>query len=203
MSQLTQVIGLLYRMDDTQTQQLADVLLESRKQAWITTMRSMARKHNCDKTPNPPRMGDLAEYQRTSREDAASVTTTYNRDVTREIERLYAANPRGNRSYYFANLERWAAARSTWKAPSIAITTEATAREWAMRRFEAMNYGDALKYRFEGPPEVCRDCVTRAAAGIVDIAYVKKYACPRHVNCPHKWVVVNRPKLTCDEIWVG
>ena len=203
MTRLTDTIALLYRMHDDDTAKFADVLLESCKQAWVTTMRSMARKHKCDAAPNPPRLQDLAEYQRTSQEDAASITATYNVDVIKEIERLYRVNPRGNRNYYFANLERWAATRSTWKAPQIAVTTEATAREYAMRRFEEMNYASELKYKFAGPPPTCEDCVKRFAAGIVKAAYIKRYPCPRHPNCPHRWDVVKRPKLTCDQIWVG
>lgn len=190
-------------MADDDTRNFAAVLLESRKAAWITVMRSMARKHGCDATPNPPRLQDLAEYQRTSAEDAAGIAATWNREVTREIERLYRVNPRGNRSYYYSNLEKWVATRSTHKAPQIAITTEATAREWAMRRFEAMNYVGKLRYVFAGGPPTCLDCVSRYAAGIVDGAYIRKFSCPRHPQCPHFWRLLKRPKVACADIWLG
>lgn len=203
MSRLTSVIGLLYRMADADAANLETVLLESMKDAWTAALSRQARRHNCDKRPSPPRLQDLAELRRMAAEDAASITATYNRDVTREIERLYAANVRGNRSYYFANLERWTAQRSAWKGPQIAVTTETRVREYATRRFEQMNYDDAIKYSFVGPPPTCIRCVRLKAAGIVTAAFIQRNPAPVHIACPHQWRVVSPPKLACEDIWVG
>ena len=203
MSRLTDTIGLLYRMADADAATLEDVLLESAKQAWLTAMAKQAKLHKCAGTPNAPRREDLAELRRITTQDAASITRTYNREVTREIERLYAANHRGNRNYYYSNLERWNAKRNLWKAAQIAITTETVVRAYAQRRFREMNYSGGERFVFSGPPPTCERCVKLFAAGIVTADYIRKHPTPVHIACPHGWKVTRPPKLDCADVWLG
>lgn len=203
MSRLTDVIALFYRMTPDDERALAAQLLESRKQVWQTALRAEARKYNCNQVPNAPRREDLAELKRMSDEDAESITATWNRDAQRQVEKLYADNPRGNRFYYARRMEQWANERSRWKLPQIAVTTETQTAEYAKQRFNAMNLDGAQKYVFSGPPTTCEDCTRRFAAGVVDRAYTRRYPCPRHPGCPHTWEVLNKPRLRCEELWLG
>lgn len=202
-TRLTRTIALLYRMESADTETLYNQLLEARKRAWKTALELSARIHGCRQVPNAPRREDLDELKRMSREDAESITQTWNRDVIRQIEKLYEANIRGNRQYYFSNLERWNAQRNTWKLPQIALVTETTTAEYARERFRKMNYPGGQKYVFDGAPPTCKDCVRRFAAGVVDASYIRRFPTPRHINCPHTWRVLRPPRLRCDQIWLG
>jgi hypothetical protein len=202
-TRLTKTIALLYQMQRDDIRQLEAQILEARKQAWAAALRAEAQAHGCNRVPSAPRREDLDELKRMSKEDAQSITATWNREVTREIERLYAANHRGNRRYYYKNLEAWDAKRREWKLPLIAITTDATTAEYARRRFEKMNYGGGLRYVFAGGVAVCRVCASLFAAGIVDEAFMRRHPLPAHPGCPHQWQVVNRPRMRCDELWLG
>lgn len=203
MSKLTQTIALLYRMHDADQRKLADELLTMRKKAWATALRAEARKHGCNKTPNAPRREDLDELKRMCAEDAKSIVATWNRDVTRQIERIYEENRKSNRRTYFKRLEAWDQARRAWKLPQIALVTETTTAEYARERFRKQNYLGGQKYVFAGPPPTCEDCSRRFGAGIVTEAYIRKYPCPRHIGCPHTWEVVKVPKIKCADLWLG
>lgn len=203
MSRLTDTIALLYRMHDADVRALEDQLLEARKRAWATALRQEAAAHGCAKVPNAPRRDDLAELRRQSRDDARSIARTYNAEVTREIERIYADNPRANRNVYFSRLERWAAERDAWKRQQIALVADTTAAEYAREQFRRYNYTGEEQYVFAGPPPTCEDCASRFAAGIVGRTYIERYPAPRHIGCPHSWTPVRRPRLDCRDIWLG
>jgi hypothetical protein len=200
---LTQVISLLYRYADDDRDTLQERLLSARKTAWESALRREAQAHGCPGVPNAPRFDDLSELKRMSREDADSIAATFNRDVEREVERLYETNPRGNRNYYTSNLERWNTARNQWKLPQVALVTDTTTTEYARQRFREMNYPSDTRYVFDGAPPTCPDCTERYAAGIVDETYTRRFPCPRHPGCPHQWVALKTPKLDCADMWRG
>lgn len=203
MSRLTDIISLFYVMQAEDTARLEAQLLEARKRAWLTALRNEARAFGCTQSPSQPSLGDLAELKAMSREDAASITATYNRDAAKAVEALYAENRRGNRYYYARRMEQWATERQAWKGPQIAVTTDTQAAEYARRRFREMNLDGTERYVFSGPAPTCRDCSRRFAAGIVGRDYIRRYPTPRHVACPHFWRVVNPPKLDCGDLWLG
>lgn len=202
-TRLTQTIALLYKMQPADIARLEEQLLDARKKAWSTALRNEAAAHGCNRVPNAPRREDLAELKRMCKEDAKSIAATWNRDVTREIERLFQANRRTNRYYYMKRLEAWDAARREWKLPQIALVNDTTTTEYAKRRFEKMNYDGGQLYQLTGAPPVCKFCASQFAAGLVDINHVRRYAMPAHVGCGHSWTVARRPRMTCDQIWLG
>src|SRR5690606_2226896 len=181
MSRLTQVIGLLYRMERDDVTALAEQLLEQRKRAWATALAELGREYGCDKPPRAPSGDDLRELRRMSREDARQIADTWNKDVSRQIERLYEANPRGNRYYYARRLEAWSAERNAWKAPSIAFNTAQQTRFYAQQAFYRAN-GIEPQFIFVGPPPACEACVMHFAAGVVGQDYVDRNAAPVHVR---------------------
>jgi hypothetical protein len=145
----------------------------------------------------------LIELRAQSKADADSIAATWNKDVARQIERLYKQNPKGNRSYYASNLERWANNRAFWKQPSIALNTEQTTRYYAARRFSAENGLQGTKYVFAGSPPVCKRCMRLFALGVVSESVVRKNVTPVHLNCPHEWQPFNPQRIPCNELWLG
>jgi hypothetical protein len=202
-SRLTQIISLFYHMNLDDMNALSAQLLESRKRTWFEALRAEARAYGCNQVPNAPSGSDLAELKAMSKEDALSITNTYNRDVDRQIDKLYDANRKGNRFYYAKQMEAWSERRRAWKQPSIVVTTETQTSEFARSRFRQMNIPAGRKYIFAGGAPTCKDCVSRFAAGVVDEAYIRKYSTPRHLNCPHYWRELRLSKLKCETLWLG
>ncbi len=204
-TRLLRVLKLLYHQHEADQQALADTLLEQRKAAWQTALRDEARALGHTGPAQPPRREDLAELRRMSQEDARSIVNTWNRDVDRQLERLYDRNYRGNRYYYRKRMEEWAVQRDVWKARQIADYTEYSTINYAQQRFRAMNGLRGGEYVLDGPPPVCGDCRDLYGRGVVDQVVVDQYPMPLHVSCRHTWRLlpwgVTGPPLA--ELWVG
>jgi hypothetical protein len=190
-------------MGNADTSALTDTLLERRKADWITVLSEEALRHGCAQRGQAPRLQDLDELRAMSNEDAQSIANTWNRDLERELQRLFDSNPRGNRNYYYSNLERWAAERDRWKLPQIAIQTAQTTRWYAQNRFRQVNGLRGGKYIFTGPTPVCVVCVGEFAQGVVTEQYIQRHPCPRHIGCPHSWTLLRPERVNCDELWLG
>lgn len=204
MSRLLRIMSLFYRLSDDDVDGLERRLLEQMKRAWLETLREEARRYGYTGAVHPPRREDLAWLRAEARADAHSIARTWERDVERQLGRLYAANPRGNRYYYAKRMEEWAAARAVWKDRQIAVTTESKARAYARQRFAEMNALRGDRYVMDGPPPVCAVCVGYFAAGVVDQRFVDRHPLPAHVGCPHQWRALQTvPAPAPGELWVG
>ena len=202
MSALLTVLALLYQMQEADIRALAEELLERRKAEWRTALTELARQHGCNRTGESPRLGDLDMLRRMSLDDARQIAKTWNRDVSGQLRKLYDSNPRGNRFYYYSNMEKWATARAGWKNPQIAIQTAQTTRWLAQNRFRELN-GIRAYYVFTGPPPVCAVCVGLFGAGVVSEGYIQANPAPVHIGCPHEWKEVRPERIPCSEMWVG
>lgn len=202
-SELIQVMALIYRIQPSEVAQLEADLLERRKVAWSSALREQGRGYGCNKSPNAPRGRDLTELKAMSKEDAKSITTTWNRDVEKKLTSLYNANPKGNRNYYAKQMEIWATNRDKWKSLQIAMQTEQSTRHYAQERFLAENGLRGVGRIFVGPPAICKICLKHFSAGVVTQAYVDKNPAPVHMNCPHEWGVAIKAPMKCDETWLG
>lgn len=203
-TQLTQTVSLLYQMQSADRDKLYEQLVQARKRAWTEALAQQVVKNGCKGIPiRYPHREDLKWVEDISATDADNITATWNSEVERKIESLYADNPRANRNTYFSQLEAWNTQRNTWKLPQIALMTEMTTFAYATRRFEDMNYEGGLKYIFDGPAPTCDRCINLFAAGIVDRAYAERHGTPIHNGCPHYWSVVSAPKLKCEDLWLG
>ncbi len=203
-SRLLRIMSLLYRKTDEEMRTLEEQLLAQMKRAWLAALREEARRYGYRGPANPPSREDLAWLRREARQDAQSIARTWARDVERQLERLYATNRRGNRYYYTKHMEEWAAARDTWKARQIFVTTESKVRAYARERFAERNGLRGDRYVMDGPPPVCAVCVGYFAAGVVDQAFVDKHPLPAHIGCPHQWRALRTvPAPTAAELWVG
>lgn len=202
-TELITALALLCRMEDSEIQQMEDSLLENRKQAWRTALSEQARQFGCNATPNDPTGGDLRVLRAESGLDALGIATTWERDVERELTRLFNANPQGSRSYYASGMEQWTMQRAAWKSRQIALNTVQSTRFYAQQRFIEENRLRGNRFLFVGPPPVCRVCVGHFAAGVVDQQYVDRNPTPVHIGCPHEWRLQTAIRLNCSEIWVG
>lgn len=204
MSKLTDIIALLYRMDEADTAKTARQLTERRRATWINTLSDLARQHGCNQLAGTPKGEDARKFKDDSQADADSITNTFNRELENAINRLYKDNPKGNRTYYTSNLAKWKRARDGHKIYSIGLNTDTDARQYAFSRFYVMNK-DLLSGGFvaAGPPAVCEKCLRVFAAGIVDLAYTQKHAFPLHYNCPHFYRQVAPRRVECAKLWVG
>jgi len=204
-TRLLRILKLLYHQTDEDVKALAETLLEQRKAAWESALRAEAAQFGYTGPVYPPRREDLAELRRMSEEDARSIVNTWNRDVDRQLARLYQANRSGNRYYYAKHMEEWATARDVWKSRQISTYTEFSTKQYAQRRFWEMNGLRGARYVFDGPPPVCDDCRSLYGLGVVDQVVVDANPTPRHVGCPHFWRML---PWTADpppqrELWVG
>lgn len=203
-SNLVRTITLLYSMQDADTLQLATQLQEQRALQWQQTISRELARYGCTQTGRLPAGNDAATLSQMSLTDARSISNTYNRELQNQVQRLYNANPRGNRNYYFKNLEAWAAKREVYKAQQIALNTQTMTAEFARQRFRDENNVQG-RYVFSGPAPVCVKCTRLKAMGIVGLAVVQQYGDSQHINCPHFWVDI-RPrssKLDCSTAWKG
>jgi hypothetical protein len=202
-TRLLQTLALLYRMQPADVRLLADDLYARRQIEWMTALAQEAQRHGCTQPGQPPQRQDADTLRRMADEDAQHIADTWNRDVERQITKLFEANRRGNRNYYFSNMEQWASDRDKWKLPQIALQSAQTTRTYAQQRFRTENGLNGGRFIFTGPPPVCQICVREFAAGIVSARYIQAHKCPRHVGCPHEWAELKPGKLACDAIWVG
>jgi hypothetical protein len=203
MSKLLQIIALLYRMTDEDTQALENELLAAKKRAWRTTIEDEARQMGYNIRARNPSGVDLRELKAQAKADAKSITQTWHKDVERQLAKLFKANPRGNRAYYAKNMEAWAAKRATWKDASIALNSEMQTIQYAKSRFWQNNGLRGDRFAAGGPAPTCKICIRIFGAGVVTYAYTQRHPFPAHVNCPHSYVRVGRAKVPLDQLWIG
>lgn len=203
MSALTDAIYAAYAYDASDTEKLTRQLNERYRATWINGIQDLARMHGCNQYPPTPK-GEDAKYLRSLAErDAESISNTFNRELRNQIERLYAANKKGNRTYYTSNLAKWQAKRDLWKVYQISLATDSNARQYAFTRFYAMNNQIARMFVASGPPAVCKICMRLFAAGLVDYEFTQRNGFPAHINCPHLWAAAAPVKVECAKLWVG
>jgi hypothetical protein len=196
------MVAFEYSTPDERT--LTESIYRQRAEAWQGALTEQARTLGSGRQGKAPSGGDQRYLLGESRKDAASIRQTFNRDLGRQIEKLYAANPDGNRQYYVDALTQWADERAAWKDYQITLYNNKTARHYAQQRFRQENATRAARYRAKGPAPVCNDCAAAFAAGVVGQAFVNANPFPFHPGCPHEWQIIEMGAwVALDELWVG
>lgn len=186
-SRLTGIVTSLYSYHDSDIDALADEILAARKASWRDTMTKLAQQAGFDRAiGQDPSGADLAAMKQQSREDAKGIAETHNKAIETQIINLRTDNPRGNRNFYFSNLETWSEERDAWKKPQIAMNTNSTAAQVAQERFIEANNAQAT-FVFIGPVPQEEECEGLMAAGAVTEDVVRRNPTPIHINCPHTW----------------
>lgn len=173
------------------------------RQAWLNAIQDEINYVGGWQRAQGPNGADLAYLQQLAADDAASITATFNKDIEKHLQKLYKDYPNASAQFYIESMRAWAQDRADWKGLQIAFNTEARAREYARERFRQENYSIDTKYVFVGPPPTCEKCVTLFAAGVVDKMFIDQHPAPVHINCPHTWRAVRKPKVDLNNLWVG
>ncbi len=204
-TKLLQILALLYRQDETDRVAIESKLLEQCKQSWRSAIQAEARRFGYIGPVSGPNYIDLAFAKAECQLDSTSIVRTWNRDVERQLVRLFNENPRGNRYYYIKNMEAWARQRATWKDPQISIKTEYTIVGYAKDRFYQENGMRGGLYKLVGPPPVCDECIDHMAMGVVGQEYVDRNPAPFHLKCTHTWQQIKGSVAypPPNELWVG
>jgi hypothetical protein len=203
MTKLTDTLFDAYAYDESDTAKLTRQLNERYRATWINAMQDLAATHGCTQYPPTPKGADAKYLRGLAERDADSISNTFNKDLRREIERLYAANKKGNKIYYTSNLAKWQTKRDLWKVYQISLATDSNARQYAFTRFYAENTQIARMFVASGPPAVCKICMRLFAAGVVDYTFTQSHPFPAHISCPHLWRAAAPQKVECAKLWVG
>lgn len=199
------IVGIvlpLYRMDAVDIEALAAQL---ERQTTIVYRQEIQRNLNLYKCQRLVTGPDAAAQQwiaDKTRQDAEGIANTYNTQLEREIQRLYASNKFGNRYHYIRGLDAWASKRNAYKAPSIALNTMTAARQYAAQRFREENNVTG-RMVFVGPPPVCKRCLRLKALGPVSVEQARAYGDSQHPNCPHSWEQLIPTAIDCENAWTG
>lgn len=181
----------------------AKQLLEANKRVWTQAIQDEIDYCGCNARARQASGADLDMLQSMADSDAQSIVATYNRDIQRQLTKLHEQYPNGTKQFFIESMNAWAADRAEWKSLQIASNTEFNVRAYAEARFRSENFKVDSKYIFVGPDPTCEDCAARFAAGVVDLAYTEEWPVPRHLNCPHKYRLLRKPKIDCSTLWVG
>lgn len=200
---VTRAIALLYKFQDEEIADYAARLVTAKTRAYMDAVAEQLRRTGCTKSASNPAGADLRHLRSAARTEAESIVKTYNRDVEKQLQKLYDENPRGNRQYYISRMEAWAKRRDAQKSLSVALNTTQEARGYAKLRFAQKNKIET-KFRFVGPPAVCKVCMRLFSKGLVTLAFVKRNPVPVHPGCPHEWESLTPTQsFDCEKIWTG
>jgi hypothetical protein len=204
-SRLLQILALAYEYQDADREQLAGDLLQQEKQAWRTALREKAQQYTgFALSPRDPSGRDLQTLKDWARRDAEGIAKTWNTAVERQLQKLFEANPRGNRYYYIKGMSEWETTRTGWHSRMVSAQTIGQAREYAKSRFLEENGINAIGHIMTGPPAVCDDCIALMRLGVVSDRVRRRNPTPRHPNCDHEWEEVNAAgAIPLDELWLG
>lgn len=197
--------GLLtsYLLTTDQQALTAGQLFEQSKRVWLSAIQDEIDYVGVNARAQGPNGVDYDYLRQMADDDAASITATYNRDIEKRINKLFDEFPNASKEFYVQSLRAWAEDRSGYKGIQIAANTEFKVRDYARSRFREMNYAEETRFVFTGPAPTCSRCVKLFAAGIVDFAFVRATEIPVHINCPHFFKPVRKPKIDPSNLWVG
>ena len=196
------IIYPLYQMIDEDIAALAAQLTRQMTIEYRQVIQGQLVLYGCQKTVTGPDAVSQRWIDAYARKNSEGIATTYNRELANQIDRLWQSNPRGNRAYYFKNLDLWRTRRNVHKVPSIALNTAQAIREYAQQRFREEN-GIEGRFLFVGPPPVCEKCMRLKALGVVSEAEAQRYGNSQHVGCPHEWQQLIARPIDCAEAWTG
>jgi len=206
---LRQIIKQIYRMTPSEQHINVEDLKWARYRVYRETLAEEARRLGCQgaaQRARPPSGESLRKIDLQCEEDAANITNTWNEAVERQVDRLYAQNPRGNRHFYAKHMEAWAKERDVWKWAQVSLNTVSTAQQLAQADFVRFNGLTGARYWMAGPAPVEEECRQLMALGEVTQEVVDANPCPIHINCPHEWVIARasiKGQVSCKNLWVG
>lgn len=205
LTQTNLIIGVLYPLYSMIDEDIAALAADLRRQVvaeYGRTVQQQLNLYGCQRLATPPDAVSQRWIDAYLTKTSEGIARTYNTQLRNEIERLYQANPRGNRYYYMRALETWTQRRNAYKIPSIALNAKTAAAQYARQRFRDEN-GIQGRFVFVGPPPVCKRCMKLKGLGPVSEEQATKYGDSQHVNCPHFWQQLINSRIDCANAWTG
>lgn len=205
MTNVQKMVHLAMRQDSVDEERIRTELVKVRRRAYEDELTNQAARVGCKKKTG--RLGNndqLTALNDASKEDAASITNTFNFDLAAAIINISTENPKANRQTYAKRLKEWEDKRAEWKAGQIAMFTEGSARSLAQQEFADRN--DVEGYAELEPQtaaeEICQGWINR---GQVPMKEAMKNPPPYHGNCPHRFRTYpeQASKEACDDLWMG
>lgn len=138
-----------------------------------------------------------------STDDARSITTTYNRELANQINRIRKEVPTANRFVYAKRLKAWETNRANFKERQIVGHTTLSARSKAQADFYNKNGITAGHAILRPRTAVCPICQGWIDRGEVPVNVATSDAPPYHPSCPHIWDITTPklPKDGCKNLW--
>lgn len=193
-----------YKMDVQDVQSLYARLERQLIVTYRQVIQSQLSLYRCQKTVTGPDARSAKWLQAKARQDAESISNTFDRELMSRIQRIRSSNPRANRFFYIREIDAWIAQRNGYKTASIALNTMTSAREYAKDRFITEN-GIEGKFVLTGPPPVCKDCVRIKGYGAMTYKQtrMKNRRLPAHPGCPHTYSQLIPKAINCADAWTG
>jgi hypothetical protein len=187
---------------------LRSSMLKERRRIYEDELNRLAAQVGCTGTRRARVIAGpiLNELNEQSKQEAASIARTYNRDLARAIAAIRAETPTANRNLYARRLQEWDEARQRWKTPQIGMNLRSSAIQKAQDDFMRFNNVRGAEARMVPRIGVCPICQRLINLGWVDAGTVRSNPAPIHVNCPHTWEWRKLDKLNaeeCQDLWLG
>ena len=202
LSPVQKLVHLAVRYDSQQQEAIRAELVQTRKQEYESTLTELAGAGGCNQKGLLGEGAILKGLNKVSKEDAESITLTYNRDLAVAIIAIREENPSANRHYYANRLETWEVNRAEHKDLQIAANTRLTARQMAMADFTKYNDVEATVEPLGNNPaaeSICQELLDRGRVLMKEAA-----GFPAHINCVHFYGNIQiKPIDNCKELWLG
>ncbi len=204
-SEHTKVMKMLHlaaRLTDDDQQIFRKKLLDIRRREYEQALTGYRKQVGCEGQALLENGPELSKLNEMSQVDATSIINTYNYDLGKAIETIKRDVPTANRHVYAFRLKAWEEERSTWKNPQIALFTQMSARQMAMKNFTENNRvaGGAVLVPSTAAEEICQGWLNR---GLVPLKTALDNPSPYHVGCIHYWQPQFGDIGDCLDLWSG
>lgn len=204
---IVKLLVALYLLLPEDIDALTAELMNARGRAWTQRINELITRYAPGAgSARAARGADYAALARESQTDATGIALTWQRDVERKAYDILAGMATvAGIAEVLGQLEDWVNERRQRKAAQIGMQTEQSTRFRADTRFYDQNKmnGPEARFRFAGPPAVCKECVRCFGLGVVGWDVVTANPCPRHPNCPHWWERLGTFEIVPETAWIG
>lgn len=205
------LVHLAYRMTIVEEESMRSTLLKSRKRAYEQELSALAASLGCKRQGRLTGGPALQALNQSSKDDARSMTRTYNWDLAVAILAIKRENPRSNRNTYARRLNTWDANRSLWKSKQASMWAVLDATSAAQAAFLDLNTNVTGTAKLVGPnpaaEPLCQGWLNR---GDVPAKVARANPSPFHPNCPHPWQYtlkrissIGTQANFCAGLWMG
>lgn len=144
----------------------------------------------------------LAELNAKAKEHAASIARTYNLELRQTIVNYLTANPNASEEDIGFAIQEWERDTQAYKNRQVSLAVGLWATDQGFRDILRKNNYTGGTARIEPTRAAEPRCQRLVDKGIWKLSDALRIEPPLHVNCVHKWVLVEPPKIT-ELKWMG